>query len=87
MPDPVGISIKASQILDETKKCTIYGKQIDLFSIMQKLAEIEFYLARFRGIYLIDCRECVAHNIAKLSKRYEKLTFSDAAAIARADKE
>lgn len=82
----IGVAGEAGELLDGVKKHTIYGKELDRANIVEELGDLEFYLEGIRQNAGITREECLEGNIAKLSKRYEKLTFSDAAAIARADK-
>ena len=57
-------------------------KNLDPLAKKFMLAEIEI----IKDQYNISQDEIEAHNIKKLSKRYEALRYSDSAAIARADK-
>ena len=82
----VGISGEAGELLDAIKKRVIYRKDLDLDNVIEELGDLEFYLEGIRQGLCITRDECLAANIAKLSKRYEKLQYSDTAAQERADK-
>lgn len=82
----VGISGEAGELLDAIKKRVIYRKDLDLDNVIEELGDLEFYLEGIRQGLCITRDECLEANIAKLSKRYEKLQYSDTAAQERADK-
>lgn len=82
----VGISSEAGELLDAIKKRVIYRKDLDLDNVIEELGDLEFYLEGIRQGLCITRDECLEANIAKLSKRYEKLQYSDTAAQERADK-
>lgn len=77
---------EAGELFDAVKKHVIYGKELDRENVIEELGDLEFYLEGLRQILNITRPECLAHNIGKLSKRYESLTFSNEAAQKRADK-
>ena len=83
----MGISGEAGELLDAIKKGVIYRKPLDRTNIIEELGDLEFYLEGLRQELRIDREECLQANIAKLSERYKKLTFSNEAAIAREDKQ
>ena len=83
----MGVSGEAGELLDAIKKGVIYRKPLDRANIVEELGELEFYLEGLRQELCITREECLDANIAKLSERYKKLTFSNAAAIAREDKQ
>jgi hypothetical protein len=58
-----------------------------MLNVIEELGDLEFYMEQLRQALLLSREETLAANIAKLSKRYEGLNYSDAAAQARADKE
>lgn len=86
----------AATVLDIVKKEVIYEKPRDRLRVEIVLDELRDALCNFGRIcnsYGYSCLgddithdEVLAGNIAKLSVRYGKLTYSDEAAQARADK-
>jgi NTP pyrophosphatase (non-canonical NTP hydrolase) len=83
----IGISGESGELLDAIKKRVIYQKPLDRENVIEELGDLEFYLEGLRQGLMISREECLDANIAKLSKRYEGLEYSDSAAQSRADKE
>lgn len=83
----IGVSSEAGELLDAIKKKVIYQKPLDLLNVVEELGDIEFYLEGIRQELNISREATLTANINKLSKRYAKLTYTDADAIARADKQ
>jgi NTP pyrophosphatase (non-canonical NTP hydrolase) len=81
----IGVSGEAGELLDAIKKWAIYQKPLDLENVVEELGDIEFYLQGIRQAFCIDREYVLQQNIEKLRKRYGK-TYTNAAAIARADK-
>jgi NTP pyrophosphatase (non-canonical NTP hydrolase) len=81
----IGVSGEAGELLDAIKKFAIYQKPLDLENVVEELGDIEFYLQGIRQAFCIDREYVLQQNIVKLRKRYGK-TYTNAAAIARADK-
>lgn len=82
----LGISGEAGELLDAVKKHVIYGKELDLENVTEEAGDILFYLEGLLqplGITLDDCRQA---TMDKLAKRYPGLTYTNQAAIERADK-
>lgn len=83
----VGIAGEAGELLDAVKKTWAYGKPLDLQNVIEELGDLEFYMQAMRNILnLVREDDILQNNMAKLSKRYPT-GYTDAAAIARADKE
>lgn len=85
-----GVATEAGELLDAIKKHTIYGKPLDVENVIEELGDLRFYM---KGLFLIlrlTEDQVDAYNMQKLSKgknaRYAQ-GYSDAAAIARSDKE
>ena len=83
----VGISGEAGELIDAVKKAAIYNKELDLENIKEELGDLEFYLEGLRAALGFSREEILAGNIAKLSKRYSSLSYSNTHAIERADKQ
>ena len=81
-----GVATEAGELLDAAKKVAIYNKPVDRENVIEELGDLEFYMQGIRANLGITREECLAHNIAKLTKRYPKGTFDNADAVARADK-
>lgn len=82
----VGISGEAGELLDAIKKSVIYNKPIDRENVIEELGDLEFYMEGLRQGLGLSQEETLEANVRKLSKRYEGLKYSNAAAQARADK-
>jgi len=82
----LGISGEAGELLDAVKKYAVYGKVLDRGNVVEELGDLEYYLEGLRQVLGIRRDDILAANIAKLSKRYNDFVYTDAAAIARADK-
>lgn len=82
----VGISGEAGELLDAVKKSVIYRKPLDRENVIEELGDLEFYMEGLRQGLGITRQETIDANIAKLSKRYEGLQYSDKSAQLRADK-
>ena len=82
----IGICGEAGELIDALKKAAIYRKPIDRENVIEELGDLEFYMEGLRQSLGIERSETIQANIAKLSKRYESLSYSDQAAQDRADK-
>ncbi len=82
----LGISGEAGELLDAIKKRAIYQKPLDFQNVVEELGDLEFYMEGIRQELGITRDLCLANNIAKLSKRYQQLVYSNESAIARNDK-
>lgn len=83
----IGICGEAGELIDAIKKQVIYRKSLDRENVIEELGDLEFYMEGMRQGLDVSREECIAANIAKLSKRYESLQYSDSAAQNRADKQ
>ena len=83
----VGVSGEAGELLDAIKKHCVYQKQINIENVIEEAGDILFYLTGLLNDLNISVEDCVKANIDKLSKRYPAGSYSNAAAIARADKD
>ena len=83
----VGVSGEAGELLDAIKKHCVYQKQINMENVIEEAGDILFYLTGLLNDLNISVEDCVKANIDKLSKRYPAGSYSNAAAIARADKD
>lgn len=85
----VGVSGEAGELLDAVKKLVIYNKPMTKEArenLVEELGDLEFYMQGLRERTGISREETLEHNLQKLAVRYEKMTYSDAAAQERADK-
>ncbi|WP_368177871.1 nucleoside triphosphate pyrophosphohydrolase family protein [Aeromonas sp. R7-1] len=83
----VGASGEAGELLDAIKKWVIYQKPLDLNNVIEELGDLEFYLEGLRRGLCISREQTLMANMEKLAKRYPGYQYSNAHAIARADKE
>jgi NTP pyrophosphatase (non-canonical NTP hydrolase) len=77
---------EAGEVVDAVKKDAVYGKEIDLDNLIEELGDLRFGIQALMNLYDISEQTILQHNANKLAKRYAGLTYSNAAAIARADK-
>ena len=82
----VGVSGEAGELLDAIKKHCVYQKQINMNNVIEEAGDILFYLTGLLNDLNISLEDCIKANMDKLSKRYPNGSYSNAAAIARADK-
>lgn len=78
---------EAGELFDAIKKSIIYRKPLDRANVIEELGDLEFYMEGLRQGLCITREETISANVAKLSKRYASLTYSDKAAQERKDKE
>jgi NTP pyrophosphatase (non-canonical NTP hydrolase) len=77
---------EAGELFDAIKKWVLYGKKPDRTNIVEEMGDIEFFLEGLRSALKISREETIQANIAKLSERYKSLSYSNEAAVQRADK-
>lgn len=82
----LGVAGEAGELVDAIKKHTIYDKELDRTNVVEELGDLAFYMQGIMTPLAITWHEVVNNNVAKLSKRYAKLTFSTQEAQDRADK-
>lgn len=82
----LGVSGEAGELADAIKKEYIYNKPRDLEHITEELGDLLFYVHATLNHYSLREQDVLQRNAIKLQKRYASLTYSDAAAQARADK-
>ena len=83
----VGICGEAGELIDAVKKAALYNKPLDLVNMKEELGDLEFYMEGLRAELGFTREEILEGNIAKLSKRYSSLSYSNTQAIERADKQ
>lgn len=82
----LGIAGEVGELVDAIKKHLFYGKQLDISNVAEELGDIEYYLQALRLNLKLSRTNILEMNIKKLEKRYPGRVFTEAAAIARADK-
>lgn len=82
----VGVSGEAGELLDAIKKHCVYQKQINLENVIEEAGDILFYLTGMLNELDLSLEDCINANKEKLSRRYASGSYSNEAAIARADK-
>lgn len=95
----VGISGEAGELLDAVKKHVFYNQPLDVNNVIEELGDLKYFIeALVRNLSIRGTFTAAEangwtghtiiedHNIDKLRKRYDKLTFTNEAAEARADK-
>lgn len=83
----VGISGEAGELLDAIKKAAIYRKPLDTHNVKEEIGDILFYITGLLQSIGVEMETIIAENVAKLSLRYQAKSYSNAAAIARNDKD
>lgn len=83
----LGICGEAGELGDAIKKHVVYNKALDRDNIVEELGDLRFYIQAVMNLYGITETEVLQVNGYKLAKRYGTLTYSDAQANARADKQ
>ena len=81
-----GVAGEAGELLDAIKKHVVYKRELDRENVVEELGDLRFYMAGLMNRLGITEDEILSHNNAKLSKRYAAGSYSNEAAIERADK-
>jgi len=71
--------------VDAIKKRWVYGKELDKENVIEEIGDLLFYVQAFCTLVGTLVTEVCGANMEKLTKRYPN-GYTDAAAIARADK-
>jgi NTP pyrophosphatase (non-canonical NTP hydrolase) len=82
----LGVCGEAGELADAIKKHIHYGKPLDKKNVLEELGDLRFYIQAVMNLVGISEKEILQHNADKLSERYVGLSYSDEAAIIRADK-
>lgn len=82
----IGIAGEAAELLDAIRKYALLGEPLDEGNAVEELGDIEFYMEGLRQGLAVSREVVLMANIHKLSKRYVSMSYSDQAAIQRADK-
>ncbi len=80
------IAAAGTAVLDAVKKAAVYNKALDLEALADAMVRLDLFMGSIRFQFALSREQVLTANIAKLSKRYAALTYSDAAAHERADK-
>lgn len=89
----LGLAGEVGEIVDVIKREIVYGKTTDgegkstVEGLIEELGDIKFFCQAIQNLYGITDIQVTAANVKKLSKRYKDLTYSDSAALGRADKD
>lgn len=82
----LGLGKESGEFTDAIARMIIYRKPLDHENCLEELGDLEFFMERARQVLGVTREQCIAHNIAKLQKRYPSGTYSNEQANARADK-
>lgn len=82
----LGVAGESGELVDAIKRYAIYRKPIDKDNIKEELGDLLWFIEGVCQAVGFTKEECMEANIEKLKQRYESLSYSDTAAIARADK-
>jgi NTP pyrophosphatase (non-canonical NTP hydrolase) len=82
----IGLGGEVGEVMDCVKKFTMYNKELDKENLKEEIGDLLFYMVGILNSVDINIYECMSHNQAKLAERYKSKTYSDQAAIERADK-
>lgn len=80
------LSIAAGNLLDVIKKHAIYGKPLAVEEALSYMVDVEAHMGSIRGALGFTRDQVLAVNGQKLGKRYVKGSYTNEAAIERADK-
>lgn len=83
----IGLCGEVGEIADCIKKYTMYQKNLDVDNLKEEIGDLLFYTFGILNELEISIFECMTQNQAKLAERYKSKTYSDKAAIERADKQ
>jgi NTP pyrophosphatase (non-canonical NTP hydrolase) len=83
----MGMCGEVGEAIDCVKKFTIYNKEIDFVNLKEELGDLLFYIFGILNATDITIYDCMESNQWKLAERYKNKTYSDQAAIERADKQ
>lgn len=81
-----GLAGEAGELLDASKKVWIYGKPVDVVNLLEEMGDARWYYQALLNMTGLTDDDIVAINTAKLIKRFPSGQYSNAQAIARADK-
>lgn len=82
----IGLNTEAGEALDAVKKHWIYKQDLNVINLIEELGDLQFYVQALCNILCIDIEQLKYINMAKLSKRYPNLEYSDEHAKQRLDK-
>ena len=89
----LGIAGESGELVDAVKKYWAYGKPLNVNNVIEELGDLLFYIqgmlstvTRQGALSPETLEDLMITNMDKLTKRYPT-GYSDAAAIARADKQ
>lgn len=82
----LGVGGEAGELQDAIKKFWIYGKPLDLTNCIEELGDLMFYMQGIMNGIGVDWEQVARFNVEKLKKRYPGVSYSNEAAVARADK-
>ena len=83
----VGVAGEGGEVSDVIKAHTIYQKPLDRVQLVEELGDLKFFMTRIMTMTGITHEELDLSNKTKLAKRYAKLSYSNEAAVGRADKQ
>jgi len=82
----IGVAGEAGELIDAFKKHVFNSKELDRDNVIEELGDLRFYMEALCNLLDISDQDVLQANANKLAVRYKNLTYSDAAALARADK-
>lgn len=85
-PDLRGVVQNTGDVIDAVKRFVVYGKDFELQRFSEAANRLVQYIDSALNYFGLTREDALAHNFAKLGKRYAGHKYSDAAANARADK-
>lgn len=83
----IGMGGEVGEVMDCIKKFTIYNKELDMVNLKEEIGDLLFYIFGVLNVTNLTIYDCMQSNQWKLAERYKGLTYSDQAAIERADKQ
>ena len=81
----IGLASEGGELLDAVNKTWTYGKPMDMENVLEECGDAMFYVTAMLISSGFTLEQAMDHNYNKLKSRYPD-GYTDAAAIARADK-
>jgi len=82
MHSAMGMVTESAEIMDQLKKVTMYGKQLDKVNLEEEIGDLAWYVALMVDELGLDFESILDKNIAKLKARYGE-KFTETAALNR----
>ena len=82
----LGMMTELGEIADTIKRHVVYEESLDVENLKEEMGDEEFYAKQLRLEVGVTRVEAMAHNLAKLAKRYPGYKYTNTKAGERLDK-